>query len=92
MTGALISQITPQNASIWGAIVWTGSNFWTYSGLHLTKWYSNWTVAGLIYPPAWGTDALAWDGIYLWALQKTCEIWADGKVFQIEIIDDQILF
>ncbi|MHA1954713.1 MAG: right-handed parallel beta-helix repeat-containing protein [Candidatus Heimdallarchaeaceae archaeon] len=92
MTGTLVSEIIFLGASIWGAITWTGMYFWAFSDLHLTRWYSNWTLAGKIYPAAWGTDALAWDGTYLWALSRTCEIWADGKIFQIEIIDDQVLF
>jgi hypothetical protein len=24
-------------------------------------------------------------------MQKTCELWDDGKVFEVEIIDDQFL-
>lgn len=91
LTGTLVSQITYQGVAPWGALVWTGSYFWAYSGIVLTKWFPNWTVAGKIYPPAWGTDALAWDGTYLWSMQKTCELWADGKLFQIEIINDHII-
>jgi len=91
MTGDLMSEISYQGSPLWGSIVWTGSFFWGDSGLHLTKWYSNWTLAGKVYPVAWGTDALAWDGTYLWSIQKTCELWHDGKIFQIEIIDDQII-
>ncbi len=91
MTGTLVSEITFHGSPIHGALVWTGTYFWAYSGIHLTKWYSNWTLAGRIYPAAWGTDALAWDGTYLWSLTKTCEIWDIGKIFQIEIINDQII-
>ena len=91
LTGHLVSQITYQGTAPWGSLVWTGSYFWAYSGIVLTKWFPNWTVAGKIYPPAWGTDAITWDGTYLWAMQRTCELWADGKLFQIEIIDDQII-
>ncbi|UCG01846.1 MAG: right-handed parallel beta-helix repeat-containing protein [Candidatus Heimdallarchaeota archaeon] len=91
MTGNLVSEITFQGAPLWGSIVWADNFFWGDSGIHLTKWYSNWTLAGKIYPVAWGTDALAWDGTYLWALQRTCELWTDGKIFQIEIINDQII-
>lgn len=92
LTGNLISQIAYQGASLWSSLVWTGTYFWAHSNIYLTKWFPNWTVAGKIYPPAWGTDALAWDGTYLWSLQRTCEMWFDGKLFQIEIIDDQIIF
>jgi len=91
MTGALVTEIAYHGGPLWGSIVWTGSFFWGDSGLHLTKWHPNWTIAGRIYPVAWGTDAMAWDGTYLWSIQRTCELWKDGKIFQIEIIDDQIL-
>ncbi len=90
LNGTLISEIAFQGSPIHGSIVWTGTHFWANSEPYLTRWYSNWTLAGKIYPAAWGTDALAWDGSYLWSLSKTCEIWADGKIFQIEIVDDQI--
>ncbi|MFX1560937.1 MAG: hypothetical protein ACFFBL_10155, partial [Promethearchaeota archaeon] len=91
MTGEIVEEIPIQGAPFVGSLVWTGSFFWADSGVHLTKWHPNWTIAGKIYPVAWGTDALAWDGTYLWSLQRTCELWRDGKIFQIEIIDDQII-
>ncbi|MFW9806537.1 MAG: hypothetical protein ACFFFK_07395, partial [Candidatus Thorarchaeota archaeon] len=91
MTGDIVSEINYQGAALWGTIVWTGSFFWADSGIHLTKWHPNWTLAGKIYPVAWGTDALAWDDTYLWSNQRTCELWNDGKMFQIEVIDDQII-
>ena len=31
---------------------------------------------------------MAWDGEYLWTLQRTCEMWDDPKIYQIEILDD----
>jgi len=48
----------------------------------LAKWYFNGTLAGMIYPPAWETIGLAWDGTCLWCVEKTCELWYDGKVFR----------
>ena len=45
-----------------------------------------------IYPAAEGTIGITWDGSSLWTSQKTCEVWNDGKIFQFEILDDQILF
>ena len=90
-SGSLVSEIIIQGGFISGALVWTGNYFWVYSDIYLTKWYPNWTLGGKIYPAAWGTDALAWDGQYLWALSRTCELWSDGKIFQIEIIDDQVI-
>ncbi len=28
---------------------------------------------------------------HIWACQKSCEIWDDGKIFQNKILDDQII-
>jgi hypothetical protein len=74
-----------------GALTWTGSFFWGDSYTYLTKWYPNGTLAGMIYPVALEATDIAWDGTHLWTTQKTCELWADGKVFEVEIIDDQFL-
>ena len=92
MNGNIIENVTLSGGSMGPAITWTGTYFWSYSGSCLTKWYSNGTLAGKIYPIAVETTDLTWDGSYLWSLQKTCEYWNhDGKIFQIEIIDDQYL-
>jgi len=45
-------------------------------------------LAGSIYPAAKDTWALAWDGQYLWTIQRTCEMWNDPKIFKIKILDD----
>ena len=90
-TGNLIDELTIIDGFIAGSLTWTGQFFWAYSGLYLTKWHPNGTLAGKIYPPAWETIGLAWDGNYLWSVQKTCEIWYDGKVFQIEILNDKLI-
>jgi len=37
-----------------------------------------------------GPSQTAVDGAYLWTSQKTCENWDDGKIFQIEILNDQV--
>jgi len=51
----------------------------------------NGTLLGKIYPVAEVTIGITWDGTYLWTSHKTCEVWTDGKIFQIEILDDQII-
>jgi hypothetical protein len=89
-SGVLLESINLTGGQIYGVLTWTGSHFWTASEVDLTKWHINGTLAGRIYPPAEGPIGIAWDGAYLWTSQKTCENWRDGKVFQIEIIDDQI--
>jgi len=53
-------------------------------GGRLTKYSQDWQVVGQTFPVADGTWAIAWDGDYLWALQRTCESWVDEKMFQIE--------
>ena len=73
------------------ALAWTGTYFWGDSYSHITKFLPNGTVVGKIYPIALETTDITWDGTYLWTLQKTCELWNDGKVFKVQIIDDQFL-
>ena len=89
-TGTLLEAINLTGGHIFGAITWTGSDFWAASETDITRWDINGTLAGRIYPPADGTIGLAWDGTYLWTSQKSCENWNDGKIFQIEILNDQI--
>ncbi|MFX0036721.1 MAG: right-handed parallel beta-helix repeat-containing protein [Candidatus Hermodarchaeota archaeon] len=84
-TGAIIEEIDIPGEGISGGLVWTGSHFWGVSGGgNLTKYTHDWQVVGQIYPVADGTWAIAWDGDYIWALQRTCESWEDAKMFQIE--------
>jgi hypothetical protein len=84
-TGAIIEEIQVPGEGVSSGIVWTGSHFWGVSGGgNLTKYTHDWQMVGQIYPVAEGTWALAWDGEYLWSLQRTCENWEDAKMFQIE--------
>jgi len=74
-----------------GALVWTGEYFWSNGGPRgLSKWTKEGKLVGSIYPPAAHTWALAWDGNYLWSIQRTCEMWNDPKIYQIEILDDSL--
>jgi len=79
-------------SDIGGAFVWTGDFFWTNGGCMkgLCKWTKEGKLVGEIYPVAVGTWALAWDGKYLWSIQRTCELWNDPKIYQIEILDDSL--
>ncbi|MHA1196323.1 MAG: right-handed parallel beta-helix repeat-containing protein [Promethearchaeota archaeon] len=90
-SGSLIDEISITNGFIAGSITWTGEYFWSCAGLYLVKLTPDGTIIGKIYPPAWETIGLAWDGTYLWTVQKTCELWFDGKVFQINILNDQVI-
>ncbi|MFX1470784.1 MAG: hypothetical protein ACFFB8_19265, partial [Promethearchaeota archaeon] len=84
-TGAIIEEINIPGEGISGGLVWTGSHFWGVTGGgNLTKYSHDWQVVGQIYPAADGTWAIAWDGDYIWSLQRTCESWVDAKMFQIE--------
>ncbi|MFX0156222.1 MAG: hypothetical protein ACFE9Q_17000, partial [Candidatus Hodarchaeota archaeon] len=84
-TGAIIEEIDIPGEGISGGLMWTGSHFWGVTGGgNLTKYTHDWQVVGQIYPVADGTWAIAWDGDYIWALQRTCESWEDAKMFQIE--------
>ncbi|MFX0178109.1 MAG: hypothetical protein ACFE85_17965, partial [Candidatus Hodarchaeota archaeon] len=84
-TGAIIEEIDVPGDGISGGLVWTGSHFWGVSGGgNLTKYTHDWQMVGQSYPVADGTWAIAWDGDYIWTLQRTCESWEDAKMFQIE--------
>ncbi|MFX0033449.1 MAG: right-handed parallel beta-helix repeat-containing protein [Promethearchaeota archaeon] len=83
-SGAIIEEIDIPGEGISGGLVWTGTHFWGVTGGgNLTKYTHDWKIVGQIYPVADGTWAVAWDGDYIWALQRTCESWVDAKMFQI---------
>lgn len=88
--GVLLENINLTGGQIYSSLTWTGSHFWAASEIDITKWHINGTLVGRIYPPAEGPIGIAWDGAYLWTSQKTCENWDDGKIFQIEILNDQV--
>ncbi|MBD3210866.1 hypothetical protein GF318_05785 [Candidatus Micrarchaeota archaeon] len=75
-----------------GNLVWAEGYFWGVHGCEkgLCKFDREGNLAGEIYPVAMGTEALAWDGKHLWAMQKTCETWQDPKIFEIEILNDTL--
>ncbi len=87
----VIETINLSGGTIFGALTWTGSYFWVAAETELSRWDLNGTLLGKIYPAAEGTIGITWDGTHLWTSCKTCEVWLDGKIFQIEIIDDQIM-
>jgi hypothetical protein len=83
--GVIIEEIPVPGDGISGGLVWTGSHFWGISGGgNITKYSHDWQILDQIYPVAEGTWAIAWDGNYIWTLQRTCENWMDAKMFQIE--------
>jgi hypothetical protein len=90
-TMSLVETINLSGGSILGGFTWTGSYFWANSEILLTKWYMNGSLAGKIYPVAVGTIGITWDGSYIWTSQKTCELWYDAKIFQIDVINDQFI-
>ncbi len=71
-----------------GPITWNGTHFWTGTGNHLFAFTKDGIVEGKVYDVARGISGITWDGTYLWGLYKTCELWNDAKMFQIEILDD----
>jgi hypothetical protein len=85
-TGAIIEEFSVPGEGISGGLVWVGTHFWGVSGGgNLTKYTHDWQqVVGQTYPVADGTWAIAHDGNYIWALQRTCESWEDAKMFQIK--------
>ncbi len=90
-SGTLVETISLSGGTMVGVLTWTGSHFWCGSELELTKWNLSGILVGKIYPAAEGTIGIAWDGANIWTSCKTCELWVDGKIFQIEVIDDQTI-
>jgi hypothetical protein len=74
-----------------GPITWNGTHFWTGNGNYLFAFTKDGTVVGRVYDVARGVSGLTWDGTYLWGLYKTCELWNDAKMFQVEILDDSTI-
>ena len=72
--------------------MWTGEFFWAGYGhcKGLCKYTKDGKLVGEIYLPARDTWAMAWDGNYLWTIQRTSELWNDPKIYQIEILDDSL--
>lgn len=75
-----------------GSITWADGYFWVYGGCTkglclITK---DGKLVGEIYPPAKDPWAMAWDGKYLWTLQRTNENWDDPKIYQVKILDDSL--
>lgn len=89
-SGNILETTTWGDAALEGPFVWTGQNFLATGGIGIRKWTMDRQIVGEIYPPAVGTWSLAWDGKYIWTLQRTCEAWDDDKVFQIEVLDDSL--
>jgi len=74
-----------------GSVVWTGEYFWVANADRgLGKYNREGYLVGSIYPVALGTWAIDWDGEHLWTIQRSCELWDDAKIFEIEILDDSI--
>ena len=90
--GVLIDEIYSDNGQFGRPIVWTGEFFWAGYGncKGLCKYTKDGKLVGEIYLPARDTWAMAWDGNYLWTIQRTSELWNDPKIYQIEILDDSL--
>ena len=91
-TGQTVGEVVFEEEGIGSAITWTGEHFWTSGGClrGICRWTSAGNLVGQIYPVAEGTWALTWDGTYLWSIQRTCEMWDDPKIYQIEVLDDSL--
>ena len=90
--GNLVGEIKFDNPTAMQCLVFTGDYFWTCGGCKkgLCKFAKDGKLIGEIYPPAKDTWAMAWDGKYLWGLERTSEMWNDPKIYQIEILNDSI--
>ncbi|MDH5695860.1 MAG: right-handed parallel beta-helix repeat-containing protein [Dehalococcoidia bacterium] len=74
------------------SITFDGQYFWiSPAGRGIRKFDKRGNLVGEIYAAAFGGEAIAHDGKYLWVLHRTQELWNEPKLYQIEVIDDQIL-
>ncbi|MFC1656632.1 hypothetical protein ACFL14_01535 [Patescibacteria group bacterium] len=75
-----------------GPLVWTGKYFWIAGGCEkgICKYTRDGKLVGEIYPPAKDPWAITWDGKHLWTRQRTCEMWNDAKIYQIQILNNSI--
>jgi len=74
------------------SITFDGQYFWgTPCGTGVCKFNKQGKLVGEIYPAAFGGEAIAYDGQYLWILYRTQELWSDPKLYEIQVISDQVL-
>jgi hypothetical protein len=86
--GTIHREIDMSGLDLVGPITWNGTHFWTGNGNHLIAFTKDGTIEGRVYDVARGISGITWDGTYLWGLYKTCELWNDAKMFQVEILND----
>lgn len=84
--GSVVNTINLDNGG-GGGLAWDGEHFWVPAG-HILKYDARGHQVGWIYAASEGTWDMTWDGVYLWATQRTNENWPDAKIFQLEILED----
>lgn len=89
--GTISREIDMPGLDLVGPITWNGTHFWTGDGQYLFAFTKDGAVEGRVYDVARGISGITWVGTHLWGLYKTCELWNDAKMFQIEILDDSSL-
>mgnify|MGYP005849756191 CR=1 FL=1 len=86
MNGSIVDTIflSSQFADL---VVWTGDGFWGTGGEKgWGKWSPTGDYLGAAFPVANGCWAMAYDGEYLWSMNRTCELWNDHKIFKTKIL------
>ncbi|MHA2282133.1 MAG: right-handed parallel beta-helix repeat-containing protein [Promethearchaeota archaeon] len=89
--GTIRQNVSIGQIDLIGPFTWNGTHFWSNNGNRLIAWTKAGVVVGQIYDVAAGCSGLAWDGTNFWGLYKTCELWNDAKIFQIEVLDDSFI-
>jgi hypothetical protein len=89
--GTINREIAMPGLDLVGPITWNGTHFWTGTGQYLFAFTKDGTIEGRVYDVARGVSGITWDGTYLWGLYKTCELWSDAKMFQVEILNDSLI-
>lgn len=90
--GTIHQTIDLHGIDLYSPFTWNGTHFWSNAGNTLIAWNKDGNIVGKIYDVAGGCIGMSWDCMYLWGIYRTCETWNDSKIFQIEILDDSLLF
>lgn len=74
-----------------GGLTWDGGNFWVPTKGRILRYNQQGHQIGWVYAASDGTWDMAWDGVTLWASQRTNENWSDAKIYQLELLEDHVL-
>jgi len=90
--GTIHRTVNLTGIDLYSPFTWNGTHFWSSAGNRLLAWTKDGEIVGKIYDVAGGCIGISWDGSYIWGIYRTCETWNDSKIFQIEILNDSLIY